>query len=75
MIASASPTSVIMTGTPQENGISFTADQAIGTEINGCSLSTLSIVEFGQGQMAAQWQDTKPEATCRTGKMMLTKKG
>jgi hypothetical protein len=50
MIASASPTSVIMTGTPQENGISFTADQAIGTEINGCSLSTLSIVEFGQGQ-------------------------
>jgi len=75
MIDQSAPASVIMTGTPQENGISFTVDQAIGTEINGCSLNTLSITDFGQGQVAAQWQETKQESPCPPGKMMLRKRG
>jgi len=75
MIEQSTPASVIMTGTPQEGGISFAVDQAIGTEINGCSLSTLSITDFGLGQVAAQWQETKQEGTCQPGKMMLRKRG
>jgi hypothetical protein len=75
MIDHSAPASVIMTGTPAETGISFTTDQSIGTEINGCSLSALSITEFGQGQVAASWQETKQEGTCTPGKMMLRKRG
>jgi hypothetical protein len=75
MIDQSAPASVIMTGTPAETGISFTTDQAIGTEMNGCSLSALSITEFGQGQVAASWQETKQEGTCKPGKMMLRKRG
>jgi hypothetical protein len=75
MIDESAPASVIMTGTPEETGISFTVDQAIGTEINGCSLNTLSITDFGQGQVAAQWQETKQEGPCPPGKMMLRKRG
>jgi hypothetical protein len=75
MIDQSAPASVIMTGTPEETGISFTTDQAIGTEINGCSLSALSITEFGQGQVAAEWQETKEHAPCPPGKMMLRKRG
>jgi hypothetical protein len=75
MIDESAPASVIMTGTPQESGITFTTDQAIGTEINDCSLSTLSITDFGQGQVAAQWQETKQESPCPPGKMMLRKRG
>lgn len=71
MIRNSTPSSVIMTGTPQPTGISFTVDQAIGTEMNGCTLSALSITDFGNGQVAAQWQ----EGTCTPGRMMLFKKG
>jgi hypothetical protein len=73
MLANAAPSTVIMTGTPEDTGIRFTTDQAIGTEMDGCSLSTLSITEFGQGQVAALWQETKPQGTCPAGKMMLKK--
>lgn len=71
MIRNAAPSSVIMTGVPQPTGISFTTDQAIGTEMSGCTLSALSITDFGNGQVAAQWQ----EGTCTPGRMMLFKKG
>lgn len=75
MIDQSAPASVIMTGTPQETGISFTTDQAIGTEVNGCTLSALSITEFGQSQVAAEWQETKQQPPCPAGKMMLRKRG
>jgi hypothetical protein len=71
MIRNSTPSSVIMTGAPQPAGINFTVDQAIGTEMNGCTLSALSITDFGNGQVAAQWQ----EGTCAPGRMMLFKKG
>jgi len=75
MIDHAGPSSVIMTGVPAETGINFTTDQAIGSEMNGCSLSALSITDFGLGQVAAQWEEKKPEGTCTPGKMMLRKRG
>jgi hypothetical protein len=41
MTASSTPASVIMSGTPQPSGISFTVDQAIGKELDGCSISLI----------------------------------
>jgi hypothetical protein len=75
MIDESAPATVIMTGTPAENGITFTTEQAVDVDVSGCSLSALSITEFGQGQVAASWQESKPDIPCPPGKMMLKKRG
>jgi hypothetical protein len=63
------PVSSVLTGAVQEEGLTFTVDQNIGTPGDGCSLSAFTITDFGSGQVMAQWQ----EGTCPAGKMLLTK--
>lgn len=68
IIRETAPVSAVMTGTPSDGGLSFTVDQTIGST-GPCSLTAFRIVDFGEGQVIAQWQ----EGTCAPGKMVLKK--
>jgi hypothetical protein len=68
----ATPASAVMTGTAQPDGINFTVDQTISASSDGCSLSRFSVIDFGQGQLMAEWQQ-EPSTTCSPGKMLLKK--
>ena len=68
-IVDTAPVSSVMTGRPQDGGLSFTVDQTIGAPPDGCQLSGFNITDFGLSQVMAQWQ----EGTCPTGKMLLKK--
>lgn len=66
----ASPASAVMTGTPQDTGITFAVDQSISSSADNCSISAFKIVDFGQGAVAADWQEG---ATCPARHMLLKK--
>ena len=68
IIRETAPVSAVMTGVPSEGGLSFTVDQTIGST-GPCTLTGFRIVDFGEGQVIAQWQ----EGTCSPGKMVLKK--
>jgi hypothetical protein len=74
LIRDTSPVSAVMTGTPTEEGITFTVDSVIGTPYDGCSLTSMTITDFGQGQVQAQWQSQSlPQTPCPDNKMLLRK--
>jgi hypothetical protein len=63
----ASPASAVMTGTPQDTGLTFTVDQTVSASSGNCAITGFSIVNFGDNQVMADWQ----EGTCNPGKMLL----
>ena len=67
----ASPASAVMTGTPQDSGITFAVDQSISSSADNCSITGFRIVDFGQGAVAADWQ----EGTACPARHMLLRKG
>jgi hypothetical protein len=68
------PVSAVMTGAPVEGGIKFTVDSLIGTPYDGCSLIGMTLTDFGQGQVQAQWQGQRsPQAPCPDNRMLLKK--
>ena len=63
-----------MTGTPTGEGITFTVDSIIGTPYDGCNLTGMTITDFGQGQVQAQWQSqSSPQTPCPDNRMLLRK--
>jgi hypothetical protein len=66
--------SAVMTGTPVEGGIKFTVDSLIGTPYDGCSLVGMTLIDFGQAQVQAQWQSQRsPQTPCPDNRMLLKK--
>ena len=63
------PDSAILTGTLQDGAIHFRADKNIGTDINGCSVSSFTLTPFGSNRLAAEWQ----AGSCQGGHMVLVK--
>jgi hypothetical protein len=66
LLKGATPTSVIMSGEPHKGELVFKVDKAIGTPLDGCQWSALTISPFGE-QIAAVWQATP----CKGGQMVL----
>jgi hypothetical protein len=66
----ASPASAVMTGTPQDSGITFAVDQSISSSADNCSITGFRIIDFGQGAVAADWQEG---TTCPARHMLLRK--
>lgn len=62
------PDSLVMTGKPENGGITFTIDQMVVASDNQCGpINTFNIVDFGSGQVIARWQ----EGTCAPQSMPL----
>jgi len=66
LLKGATPTSVIMSGEPHKGELVFKVDKAIGTPLDGCQWSGLTVSPFGE-QIAAVWQATP----CKGGQMVL----
>ena len=63
------PDSAILTGTLQDGAIHFRADKTIGTDINGCAVSSFTLTPFGANRLAAEWA----AGSCQGGHMVLAK--
>jgi hypothetical protein len=63
------PDSAILTGTLQDGAIHFHADKTIGTDINGCAVTSFTLTPFGANRLAAEWQ----AGQCQGGHMVLAK--
>jgi len=74
LMRETAPVSAVMTGTPVEGGIKFTVDSLIGAPYDGCSLIGMTLIDFGQAQVQAQWQSQRsPQAPCPDNRMLLRK--
>lgn len=65
----AQPASATMTASPRASGLIFTIDPSALPASNGCAITGFSLMDFGQGQVMAQWQ----EGTCQPGRILLRK--
>ena len=66
--------SAVMTGTATAEGVAFTVDSLIGAPYDGCGLTGMTLTDFGQGQVQAQWQSQRsPQAPCPDNRMLLKK--
>jgi hypothetical protein len=63
------PDSAILTGSLQNGAIRLHADKTIGTDINGCAVTSFTLTPFGANQLAAEWQ----AGECQGGHMMLAR--
>ncbi len=63
------PEAAILTGTMQDGAIHFHPDKNIGTDINGCSVSSFTLTPFGANRLATEWQ----AGSCQGGHMVLAK--
>jgi hypothetical protein len=61
------PTSTIMSGALEDGSIRFHIDRLIGIPVNGCQITGFSLTPFGDGAVAAEWQN----APCPQGEMIL----
>jgi hypothetical protein len=56
--------SAILTGKAEGNSIHFALAQAIGANINGCAVTSLTTTSFGTNRLAVEWKDGKcPDAS------------
>jgi hypothetical protein len=65
------PDAAILTGTVEKGEIHFKADKTIGTDINNCAVTELTITPFGASAVAAEWQ----EGSCTGGSLMMQRQG
>jgi hypothetical protein len=63
------PDAAILTGTLKDGAIQFHADKTIGTDSNGCSITSFTLTPFGSNRLAAEWQ----AGSCEGGHMLLAK--
>jgi len=63
------PEAAILSGTLADGAIHFLPDKNIGTDINGCSVSSFTLTPFGVNRLAAEWQ----AGSCHGGHMVLAK--
>jgi len=61
------PDSAILTGKLQDGAIHFTSEKNIGTDINGCAVTSFTLTPFGADRLAAEWQ----AGDCKGGNMLL----
>ena len=59
--------SAILAGKAQSNSIHFAPAQAIGANINGCAVTSLTTTPFGTNHLAVEWKDGK----CPDGSVLL----
>jgi hypothetical protein len=71
MLNHINPDAAVLSGVTEKGSIHFHADKTIGTDINGCAVSDLTMTPFGKGVIAAEWQ----EGTCQGGQLLMTKGG
>jgi hypothetical protein len=69
MLPHMNPDAAILTGAVEKGAIHFHADKTIGTDINGCAVTDLTITPFGASAVAAEWQ----EGTCQGGNLLMTR--
>jgi hypothetical protein len=67
MVDHLNPDAAILTGAAEKGAIHFRADKTIGTDINGCTVTELTITPFGTSAVAAEWK----EGTCQGGNLMM----
>ena len=63
------PDAAILTGAVEKGAIHFHADKTIGTDINGCAVTDLTVTPFGASAVAAEWQ----EGACAGGNLLMTR--
>lgn len=63
------PDTAILTGTMENGAIHFHIDKTMGTDINGCTVTSFTLTPFGATQLVAEWQSGE----CGGGHMMLVK--
>jgi hypothetical protein len=69
MLPHTNPDAAILTGAVEKGAIHFHADKTIGTDINGCAITDLTVTPFGASAVAAEWQ----EGTCAGGNLLMTR--
>jgi hypothetical protein len=67
LMTSMNPDAAILTGIVEKGAIQLHTDKTIGTDINGCAVSELTLTPFGASATAAEWK----EGTCQGGSLML----
>ncbi|MBV9506859.1 MAG: hypothetical protein JO323_17840 [Acidobacteriia bacterium] len=67
LMQSITPDAAILTGVIEKGAIQLHTNKAIGTDMNGCALTDLTITPFGAAAVAAEWK----EGTCQGGNMMM----
>lgn len=63
------PMAAILSGTVKDGAIAFHVDKTIGTGLDGCPLTSLTVTPFGTDEVAAEWQKTN----CPGGQMTLSR--
>jgi hypothetical protein len=61
------PDAAILTGTVEAGAIHLHANKNIGTDINGCGVTDLTVTPFGASAVAAEWQEGK----CAGGNLLM----
>jgi hypothetical protein len=61
------PDTAILGGTIEKRSIRFHVDQAMGTDAQGCAVTSLTATYFGTGGLSAEWQ----KGTCGGGHTLL----
>jgi hypothetical protein len=71
MLPHMNPDAAILTGTVEKGSIHFRADKTVGTDINGCAVTELTVTPFGASGVAAEWK----EGTCQGGNLLMARQG
>ncbi len=67
LMQNMNPDAAILTGTIEKGAIHLHTEKSIGADINGCSVSELTITPFGASGLVAEWK----EGTCEGGNLMM----
>jgi hypothetical protein len=69
ILKAMTPMAAILSGRMQDGAIAFHVDKAIGTPVDGCPFSALTVTPFGTQQIAVEWQ----RGNCDSGQMTMTR--
>lgn len=69
ILKAMTPMAAILSGRLENGAIAFHVDKAIGTPVDGCPFSALTVTPFGTQQIAVEWQ----RGSCDSGQMTMTR--
>jgi hypothetical protein len=69
ILKALTPMAAILSARVQDGPIAFHVDKAIGTPVDGCPFSALTVTPFGSQQIAVEWQ----RGNCDSGQMTMTR--
>lgn len=69
ILKAMTPMAAILSGRMQDGAIAFHVDKAIGTPVDGCPFSSITVTPFGTQQIAVEWQ----RGNCDSGQMTMTR--